>query len=94
MPNIRFIVLNETQAATVRNGGYPNGSELSPRLMDNKAGMLAAAAPYPDWGGTADFYVLNYRVLADADFASVHGYLLALPEAVLDTEIIFLPPEE
>lgn len=88
--NIRFLVLTETQAATVR-GETANGAALDPRLMDNKTAMGAAASPYPGWSHVPNFYVLPYAVLLDADHAMWHSYLLACPDYILDIDILFVP---
>ena len=92
MAIIRSFVLTELQAATVR-GEYENGSALDPALMNNKTAMLAAGSPYDAWGGATDYYQLPYRVVLDPDFASVASYLLAIPDYLLNTTIIFLPEE-
>ena len=93
MPMIRFLVLNESQAATVR-GETTSGAALAPRFMDNKTAMGAAGSPYTAWGGGNDFFALPYAVLLDPAHSMWHSFLLACPDHILDTAIIFLPPPE
>lgn len=77
-----YIILNEAQkaAAEALNG---EDAAVVPRLIDNPAA-----------GELYGLYVAPARILSDPVYARWHDSLSVLPRQELDSDLIFLPPEE